>query len=79
MAFRNDSIANDAETVTKSDTAFVDYIGIPCGGAGNLVVTTGAGNDITITGVLAGQYIPLRIIKVKSTSTTTTNMTGFKA
>lgn len=79
MAFRNDSIANDAETVTKSDTAFVDYIGILCGGAGNLVVTTGAGNDVTITGVLAGQYIPLRIIKVKSTSTTTTNMTGFKA
>lgn len=79
MSFRNDQIPGDAAAVTPSDTVFVDFYGLFVGGAGNLVVTTGAGNDVTFTAVPAGAIIPLRVVKVKSTSTTATNIVGFKA
>lgn len=76
---RNDLIPNDAAAVTPSDTAFVDLVGVFVGGAGNLVVTTGAGADCTFTGVGAGTILGLKIIKVKSTGTTATNIVGLKA
>jgi hypothetical protein len=76
---RNDGIPNDAVAITPADATFVDLIGLFVGGAGNVVVTTGAGNDVTFTGVPAGATINLRIVKVKSTSTTATNIVGLKA
>jgi hypothetical protein len=79
MSFRNDQIPGDAAAVTPSDATAVDFYGLYIGGAGNLVVTTGAGNDVTFSSVQAGAIFPLRVVKVKSTGTTATNIVGFKA
>lgn len=75
---------NDAEKparyaigVTPSDT--VDLVnmsrGLFVGGAGNLSVVM-AGNSATVvfTGVPAGAFLPLRVHRVNSTSTTATNI-----
>lgn len=78
MSFRNANLAGDAVAITPSDTAFVDLIGVYVGGTGDLVVTTASG-DVTFSTVPAGARIDLRITKVKSTSTTATNIVGLKA
>lgn len=78
MGYRNDLIGSDAAAITPNDTTYVDLIGVFVGGAGNLVVTTASGNDVTFTGVPAGAQIALGIIRVKSTSTTATNIVGIK-
>lgn len=79
MGYRNDLIGSDAVAITPSDATFVNLIGVFVGGAGNLTVTTAAGNDVTFTGVLAGSQIALGITKVKATGTTATNIVGIKA
>jgi len=44
------------------------------GGAGNIKVTTVAGDIVTFSGVLAGSFFPVNILKVFSTGTTATNI-----
>lgn len=46
------------------------------GGAGNVVVLDEDGTESTITGVPAGTLLPIRVKRVKATSTAT-NMTAF--
>jgi hypothetical protein len=44
------------------------------GGAGNVVVRTVKGEQVTLTGVLAGTVYPIAVDRVLSTSTTATNI-----
>tara|TARA_R110001606_G_scaffold397983_1_gene575940 strand:+ start:637 stop:1146 length:510 start_codon:yes stop_codon:yes gene_type:complete len=44
------------------------------GGAGNIKVTTVAGDIVTFNGVLAGSFFPVNILKVFSTGTSATNI-----
>lgn len=69
------SPATDGVAVTPSDSTVLTttrYIFV--GGAGNLSVVTSAGTTLTLTGVTAGSLLPLRVTKVRSTSTTATNI-----
>lgn len=79
MSFRNANTPGDAVAITPSDSAFVDLVGVYVGGAGDVTVLTGAGTTTTFSSVPAGGIIPLRIVQVKSTSTTATNLVGLKA
>tara|TARA_R100001460_G_scaffold9049_2_gene22110 strand:+ start:485 stop:988 length:504 start_codon:yes stop_codon:yes gene_type:complete len=44
------------------------------GGAGNIKVTTIAGDEVTFVGVLQGTFFPVQVQKVFSTGTTATNI-----
>jgi hypothetical protein len=78
MAHQNNLINSGFEANTPSDTAFVDYVGLLIGGSGVVNVVDGLGVTTAITCV-AGQCIPGKIVQVKSTSTTATNIVGLKA
>ena len=39
------------------------------GGEGNVVVETAAGNEVTFTEISAGTFMPIQILKVKTTTT----------
>lgn len=66
------SVPGDAEAVTPSDSAtFIPSL-IYVGGTGAVKVTTSQGTDVVFSGVPAGNTIPVRVIKVWSTSTTAT-------
>lgn len=64
----------NAALITKSDT--VDLVntslGLWVGGAGAINVITAGGQTVLLSGVTAGTYIPLRITRLMSTSTTAT-------
>ena len=67
------------EAVTTDDSDYLRTAANPCqylrvGGAGNVVVTQYGGNDVTFNGVLAGEYIPVKAIRVKTTGTSATNI-----
>lgn len=71
-----ENTATNAETITPTDdlvlkpTARALYIGV----AGNVAITTLAGDDVTFVGVLAGTIIPIQCTVVKSTGTTATDI-----
>lgn len=44
------------------------------GGAGNVAVETVGGDVVTFYGIAAGQFLPVQVLKVKSTGTTATNI-----
>jgi hypothetical protein len=44
------------------------------GGAGNIKVETVGGDEVVFSGVLAGSFIPVQVVKLFSTSTTATNV-----
>lgn len=72
----------DAWAVTKSDTDnFIDAQDrvVPCnaiyvGGAGDMVVVKADGVTVTFVGIPAGSIIPIRAMRVNSTSTTASSM-----
>jgi hypothetical protein len=64
-----------ATAITPSDTVdlatpSVVYVG----GLGNVQVTTAQGDQVVFLGLLAGQVIPVQVIRVWSTSTTATSL-----
>lgn len=64
-----------ARTVTTSDTVNLTYPSvIYVGVGGNVQVTTAQGDQVTFNGLLAGQVIPVQVIRVWATSTTATNL-----
>jgi hypothetical protein len=64
-----------AQTFSTSDTAYLPAPSIIyVGGAGNVKVTTAQGDDVTFNGLLAGQVIPVQVIRVWTTSLTATNL-----
>jgi hypothetical protein len=70
--------ASRAEAVTPSDTVDLTYVtrGLWVGGAGNVAVVMVSGDAVTFSGVVAGTLLPIRVSRVKSTSTTATLMLG---
>lgn len=68
--------ADWAEAVTPSDSVSLSK---PCralyvGGAGNLALLMGDGTTVTFVGATAGSILPVRCLRVNSTSTTATNI-----
>ena len=67
------------EDVTPDDSDYLRTADNPCqylrvGTAGNVTVTQYGGNDITFDNVLAGEYIPVKAIRVKNSLTTASNI-----
>jgi|TARA_B100000900_G_C20104121_1_gene523193 hypothetical protein len=77
--------AERAAAVTPSDTATIPsvstadgtgnngcvlYVGV----AGDVKVQTVGGDDVVFTGILAGSFIPVQVLKVFATGTTATNI-----
>lgn len=54
----------------SGNTGCVLYVG----GLGDLAVTTTGNDDVTFVGINAGSFIPVHILKIKSTGTTATNI-----
>lgn len=72
-------IADEAFSVTPSDSLNNNFSYLYVGGAGNVAVIPEAGSTaITLTAVPAGSYVWLRTNKVMSTNTTATNIVGFR-
>lgn len=67
------------QAVTALDATVYDppLMLLRCGGAGNLAVKGLDDVTVTITGVLAGEYVPGPIKNVMAASTVT-NLTGWK-
>jgi hypothetical protein len=63
-----------ATAVTPSDGTELPAGAIYVGGAGNVSVVTEGGDTVTFSNVPAGFILPLRVTKVRSTSTTATNI-----
>jgi hypothetical protein len=74
-----------ASDVTPSDTADIPSVStqdgsgnngcvLYVGGAGNIKVTTAGGDTVVFTGLLAGMFIPVQVLRVWATSTTATNI-----
>jgi len=65
-----------AAAVTPADgsdlttTARALYVG----GAGNIVLVTAGGDEVTLNSVPAGTFAPIRTARVKDTGTTATNI-----
>ena len=77
--------ANRASAVTPSDTVNIPSISTEDGSGnngcvlyvgvtGNVRVLTAGGDDVTLVGVSAGQFIPVQVVKVFATGTTSTNI-----
>ncbi len=64
--------------VTPSDSVNLEAMtrGIYIGGAGNLAYYSALGDEITLTGVLAGTLLPFRVYRILSSGTTATNITA---
>jgi hypothetical protein len=64
-----------ATTISTSDT---DYLPTPSiiyvGGAGAVKVTTAQGDDVTFSGLQAGQVIPVQVTRVWTSGLTATNL-----
>lgn len=69
-SFRNAAVVapNDGTNLPSS------AISLFVGGAGNLVVDMENGATVTFTGVVAGTILPIRVVRVRSTLTTATNI-----
>jgi len=66
--------------VSKSDTTTLNCRAIFCGGAGNLALSVDdTTTAVTITGVIAGQVLPIQLNggRIMSTNTTATNIAIF--
>ena len=77
--------ANRASAVTPSDTVNIPNISTEDGSGnngcvlyvgvtGNVRVLTAGGDDVTLVGVSAGQFIPVQVVKVFATGSTSTNI-----
>jgi len=74
----NAASAESYFAISKSDTVNFAYVvrGIYVGGTGDVVAVTEGGTAVTFSSVPAGTTLPIRAIRVNSTSTTATNMVG---
>jgi len=75
--------AKDLIAITPTDGAGNQWAfpirGIYVGGAGNISVRTLAGNDVLLTGVVAGTILQIAALRVNATTggaTTATNLVG---
>ena len=74
-----------AAAVTPSDSADIPNVAnqdgsgnngcvLYVGGAGTLKVTTIGGDDVTFSGLIAGSFVPVQVVKVWATGTSATNI-----
>jgi hypothetical protein len=72
----NSAPAESAVSVTPSDSADLATLcrAIYVGGAGNLNLDMADGTTIVFIGLSSGQILPVRAKRVRSTSTTATNI-----
>jgi hypothetical protein len=70
------SPADNAAAVTPSDSTDLAFTSraLYVGGVGNIVVTMAGGGDVTFSAVPAGSILPVRVTRVKATSTTATSI-----
>jgi len=83
MAYQKLQVSR-AAAVTPSDTLNIPSLAsattvnngcvLYIGGAGDLRVLTAGGDDVTFTGVLAGTFLPVQVVRVFSTNTTAANL-----
>ena len=74
--------AGRAAAVTPSDTVNIPAVTggvnngcvLYVGGSGDIKVTTIGGDDVTFVGIPAGTFIPVHVIRVWSTGTTSTDI-----
>ena len=68
--------ALEGEAITKSDTVGFSTTarGIYVGVSGDVVAVTPSGAALTFKNAVAGTIIPIRCVRVNSTSTTATNL-----
>jgi hypothetical protein len=73
-----DAPASDYFAVVPSDTvAFTRNVrGLYIGSAGNVVAVTLAGTAVTFTGVPAGTFLPIEVLRVNATGTTAGSIVG---
>ncbi len=65
-----------AEAVTPSDTVDLTLVSraLYVGGGGAISVITAGGQTVTLSGVVTGSILPIRVSRVRNTSTTATNI-----
>ena len=70
--------SSDAAAITPNDTdeLAVYERSLYIGGAGNINVDTVDGTTVLFTGVTAGSVLPIRVKRVRATSTTATAIVG---
>jgi hypothetical protein len=83
MAYQKLQVSR-AAAVTPSDTVNIPSLAsattvnngcvLYIGGAGDLRVLTAGGDDVTFTGVLAGTFLPVQVVRVFNSTTTATNL-----
>jgi len=68
--------AEAAAAVTPSDVTNLtpSAKALYVGGAGDISLVTLAGDEVTLVGVPAGTFVPIRVARVNSTSTTATSI-----
>ena len=64
----------NAAAVTPSDTTVFQPGVLYIGGTGNVSVVTQGGDTVTFTNVANSFLLPVKIVQVRSTGTTATNM-----
>jgi len=69
--------ASDAFAITKSDSTVIAARALYVGTAGDVVVTTRGGTDVTFKNVPAGSILPVRATKVK-VATTAADIVGLQ-
>jgi len=71
-----DAPASHAEAVTPNDGADLTTSarGLYIGGAGDVVLVTTGGDEVTFSSLTAAAILPVRTARVKSTGTTATNI-----
>ncbi len=75
MTIYNQTVFSTITPVTPSDADDLTNVGILyVGGAGNISLDLANGVNVTINGIAAGTILPVRVKRVRATSTTATNI-----
>lgn len=74
-----DDPASNGFSITPADSGeFANFTrAIYIGGAGNAVIVMANNDVVTLTGLPAGTWLPLRVRRVNATGTTATGIVGF--
>jgi len=68
-------VLTHAFTATQSDTTDLNKtVYVYVGGDGNVKITTEGGEDVTFNGMSAGDWLPVKAVRIWSTGTTATNL-----
>jgi hypothetical protein len=71
--YRHAAAVTPSDTVDLSDVTRAIYVG----GAGNIALITEGGETVTLTGATVGTVYRICASRIKSTSTTATNLVAF--